>query len=88
MTCELTTTRAFWLGHLCHASALSMPLSDYADSQALALTDLLTWGKRLSVQDLPRWCMNCPITLATATRTAPRRKRIGWWQTGNDVFRG
>lgn len=53
MTCELNPTRAFWLGHLYHASALSMPLSDYADSQALTLTDLLTWEKRLSVQGLP-----------------------------------
>ena len=27
MTCELNPTRAFWLGHLYHASALSMPLT-------------------------------------------------------------
>nr|WP_273191579.1 hypothetical protein [Halomonas sp.] len=30
-----------------------MPLSDYADSQALTFTDLLTWEKRLIVQGLP-----------------------------------
>ncbi|NYS62617.1 hypothetical protein [Vreelandella salicampi] len=53
MRCELNPTQAFWLGHLYVASARNMPLSDYADSQALTLTDLLMWERRLSVQGLP-----------------------------------
>ncbi|MFN2411323.1 MAG: hypothetical protein ABR539_13685 [Halomonas sp.] len=53
MSCELNSTQAFWLGHLYYASALNMPLSDYAASQALTLTDLLMWEKRLSVQGVP-----------------------------------
>lgn len=53
MTCDLNPTQAFWLGHLYVASVWNMPLSDYADSQALTLTDLLMWEKRLSVHGLP-----------------------------------
>jgi hypothetical protein len=53
VTCEIKPTRAFWLGYLYCVSALNMPLSDYAASQALTLTNLLTWKKRLSVQGLP-----------------------------------
>lgn len=53
MTCDLNPTQAFWLGHLYAASARNMSLSDYAASQALTLTDLLTWEKRLSAQGLP-----------------------------------
>ena len=50
---ELTSTQAVWLGHLYHAAALDMPLSDYAVSQGVTLADLLTWEKRLTVQGLP-----------------------------------
>ncbi|MDR5876296.1 hypothetical protein [Vreelandella gomseomensis] len=53
MTGELNPTRAFWLGHLYCASALNMPLSDYAASQGVSLTDLLAWEIRLGVQGLP-----------------------------------
>ena len=53
MRFELNPTQAFWLGHLYYASALNMPLSDYAASQTLTLTDLLMWVKWLSVQGLP-----------------------------------
>ncbi|MBZ0332549.1 hypothetical protein KZO25_19750 [Halomonas sp. ANAO-440] len=50
---ELTSTQAFWLGHLFHASSRQLPLSDYAQEQALDLAALLAWEKRLVVQGLP-----------------------------------
>ena len=33
---DLNSTQAFWLGHLSYASALQMPLSAYAESQAVS----------------------------------------------------
>jgi len=50
---ELTSTQAFWLGHLFHASARQLALSRYAEEQGLALTSLLTWEQRLAVQGVP-----------------------------------
>lgn len=50
---ELTSTQAYWLGHLFHASSRRLPLSDYAEEQKLDLASLLTWEQRLVVQDVP-----------------------------------
>ncbi len=50
---ELTPTQAFWLGHLFHASSRQLALSEYAQDQALALSALLAWEKRLVVQGVP-----------------------------------
>lgn len=50
---ELTSTQAFWLGHLFHASSRQLTLSDYAREQALNLAALLVWEKRLLVQGVP-----------------------------------
>jgi len=50
---ELTTTQAFWLGHLFHASSRQRALSEYAQEQGLDLAALLAWEKRLVVQDVP-----------------------------------
>ena len=50
---ELTTTQAFWLGHLFHASSRQRALSEYAQEQGLDLASLLAWEQRLVVQDVP-----------------------------------
>lgn len=50
---DLTSTQAFWLGHLFHASSRQMALSVYAEEQGLDLASLLAWEKRLMVQGLP-----------------------------------
>ncbi|WNK21114.1 hypothetical protein P1P91_05405 [Halomonas piscis] len=50
---DLTSTQAFWLGHLFHASSRQLPLSEYAEQQGLELASLLAWEKRLVVQDVP-----------------------------------
>ncbi|WP_239496342.1 hypothetical protein [Salinicola peritrichatus] len=47
---ELTSTQAFWLGHLFHASSRQLALGEYAKEQRLALTELLAWEQRLRVQ--------------------------------------
>jgi len=47
---ELTSTQAFWLGHLFYASSRQMALSEYAEEQALDLASLLAWEQRLRVQ--------------------------------------
>ncbi|MDR5898634.1 hypothetical protein QC823_06500 [Halomonas vilamensis] len=47
---EMTSTQAFWLDHLFHASSRQLPFSDYAEEQALALASLLAWKQRLLVQ--------------------------------------
>ncbi len=47
---ELTSTQAFWLGHLFHASSRQLALSEYAVEQRLDLAALMTWEKRLAVQ--------------------------------------
>ncbi|MBA2781268.1 hypothetical protein [Billgrantia kenyensis] len=49
---DLTSTQAFWLGHLFHASSRQMALSVYAEEQGLELASLLAWEKRLMVQGL------------------------------------
>ena len=50
---DLTSTQAFWLGHLFHASSRQLPLSEYAEEQGLELASLLAWEQRLVVQDVP-----------------------------------
>jgi|SRR5690625_2219394 len=49
---ELTSTQAFWLGHLFHASSRQLSLSEYADEQSLELADLLCWETHLTVQGI------------------------------------
>lgn len=50
---ELTSTQAFWLGHLFHAYSRQLPLSEYTQEQSLELASLLAWEQRLVVQDVP-----------------------------------
>lgn len=50
---ELTPTQAYWLGHLYHASACQLALSEYAEEQAHDLATLLAWETRLTVQGIP-----------------------------------
>ncbi len=50
MNHQLTSTQAFWLGHLHHACSLGQPLSHYACEQGLCFADLMTWRQRLMVQ--------------------------------------
>ncbi|SEM11409.1 hypothetical protein [Halomonas daqiaonensis] len=50
---ELTSSQAYWLGHLFHASSRQLSLSEYAQEQALDLAALLAWEKRLVVQGVP-----------------------------------
>ncbi|MGJ7458444.1 hypothetical protein [Halomonas sp. RA08-2] len=50
---ELTSTQAYWLGHLFHASSRQLALSEYAEEQSLPLAALLAWEQRLVVQDVP-----------------------------------
>ncbi|GAA0709432.1 hypothetical protein ACK8HJ_05790 [Vreelandella titanicae] len=58
MSRELNPTQAFWLGHLCYAAALQIPLSAYVRAQTVRLADLMAWEKRLLVQRflLPSRC--------------------------------
>lgn len=53
MSRELNSTQAFWLGHLSYAAALQLPLSAYAQAQAVTFADLMAWEKRLIVQGFP-----------------------------------
>ena len=50
---ELTSTQAFWLGHLYHASARQISPGEYAGEQGLTLASLMTWQQRLAVQGVP-----------------------------------
>ncbi|PAU75589.1 hypothetical protein [Halomonas salipaludis] len=50
---ELTSTQAYWLGHLFHASSRQLALSEYAEEQGLELATLLAWEQRLVVQGVP-----------------------------------
>lgn len=50
---DLTSTQAFWLGHLFHASSRQLALSEYAEEQNLDLAALLAWEQRLVVQGAP-----------------------------------
>lgn len=50
---ELTSTQAYWLGHLFHASTRQLALSEYAEEQRLGLAELLAWEQRLVVQAVP-----------------------------------
>jgi len=49
----LTSSQAYWLGHLFHASSRQLALSEYAKEQLLELATLLAWEKRLVVQGVP-----------------------------------
>lgn len=49
---QLTSTQAYWLGHLFHASSRQLALSEYAEDQGLTLAALLAWEKRLRVQGI------------------------------------
>ena len=49
----LTSTQAFWLGHLLHASSRQLALNEYAEEQGMDLASLLAWEKRLVVQEVP-----------------------------------
>jgi len=50
MNHQLTSTQAFWLGHLHHAFSLGQPLSRYAHEQRLCFADLMAWRHRLMIQ--------------------------------------
>lgn len=50
---DLTSTQAYWLGHLFHASSRQLTLSEYAEKQELELASLLAWEQRLVVQNVP-----------------------------------
>jgi hypothetical protein len=50
---KLTTTQAYWLGHLFHASSWQLALSEYVEEQSLNLAERLAWEKRLAVQGVP-----------------------------------
>jgi len=50
---DLTSTQAFLLGHLFHASSRQLALGEYAKEQQLDLAALLAWEKRLTVQSIP-----------------------------------
>lgn len=50
---ELTSTQAYWLGHLFHASSRQLSLSEYGKEQHLELAALLAWEQRLEVQGVP-----------------------------------
>lgn len=52
MNHQLTSTQAFWLGHLHHAFSLGQTLSHYADEQRLCFADLMAWRQRLVVQKI------------------------------------
>ena len=52
MNHQLTSTQAFWLGHLHHAHSLGLSLSAYAHDQGLRFADLMTWRQRLEVQHI------------------------------------
>ncbi|SDM94417.1 Transposase C of IS166 homeodomain-containing protein [Franzmannia pantelleriensis] len=78
---DLTSTQAFWLGHLFHASSRQLALSKYAEEQALDLASLLAWEQRLVVQGM------CPCHLASAA--ALRRRGGGpmiWPETRLRVY--
>ena len=70
MNQQLTSTQAFWLGHLHHAFSLGQPLSHYADEQGLCFADLMTWRQRLMVQTISVPDMHRPnrfVSVAVAT---------------------
>jgi transposase len=46
----LSPAQARWLGHLYHAAALRLPLSEYAKAQQLSLAELLASERRLAAQ--------------------------------------
>lgn len=48
MNHKLTSTQAFWPGHLHHAFSLGQSLSHYAHEQGLCFADLMAWRKRLN----------------------------------------
>jgi hypothetical protein len=52
MSHQLTSTQAFWLGHLHHAFSLGQSLSHYADDQGLCFAHLIAWRQCLIVQKI------------------------------------
>lgn len=46
---QLSSSQAFWLGHLYQASEQGVSLAIYADRQGLNLAELLLWRRRLQV---------------------------------------
>lgn len=44
---NLSSSQAFWLGHLYLASKLNLPLAVYAKQHALNLSEFLLWRRRL-----------------------------------------
>jgi hypothetical protein len=60
MNHQLTSTQAFWLGHLHHAFSLGQALSHYADEQRLCFADLMAWRQRLVVQNIAVPTMHRP----------------------------
>ncbi|MCK0163571.1 hypothetical protein [Marinobacter sp. S6332] len=52
MNHQLTSTQAFWLGHLHHAFSLGQSLSRYAHEQGLSFADLMVWRQRLMIQKI------------------------------------
>lgn len=56
----LTSTQAYWLGHLFHASSRQLTLSEYARGEGLTLAALLAWEQRLRVQGIEVPCRHRP----------------------------
>lgn len=46
---QLSSSQAFWLGHLYQASEQGVSLPCYAEQQNLNLAELLLWRRRLQV---------------------------------------
>ncbi len=70
MNHQLTSTQAFWLGHLHHAFSVVQSLSDYADEQGLCFAALMAWRQRLIVQRIAVPDMHRPnrfVSVAVAT---------------------
>jgi len=70
MNHQLTSTQAFWLGHLHHAFSLGQTLSGYADEQGLCFADLMAWRQRLVVQNIAVPTMHRPnrfVSVAVTT---------------------
>ncbi|WP_339783408.1 hypothetical protein [uncultured Marinobacter sp.] len=60
MNHQLTSTQAFWLGHLHHAFSLGQTLSRYAYEQGLSFADLMAWRQRLMIQKVVVPDVYCP----------------------------
>lgn len=65
MNHQLTSTQAFWLGHLYHAHTLGLSLSSYAHDHGLSFAELMTWRRRLDVQNIVLPPMHRPNRFVT-----------------------